>query len=100
MELTARVGELVTGEQWATAIETAAKFHRYSFGNGILIARQRPDATLVAGFNRWKELGRCVRKGEKGIAILAPMVGRKCSDEPRHPTPPSCAASVSRTCST
>lgn len=57
-----------------------AKFHHYSFGNCMLIALQKPDATCVAGFNRWKELGRFVKKGEKGILILAPMVARKKSD--------------------
>ena len=45
-----------------------------------MIARQRPDATRVAGFHAWHKLGRFVRKGEKGIAILAPIVGRKEAD--------------------
>ena len=56
-----------------------ARFHQYSFGNCLLIAIQKPEATCVAGFHRWKELGRFVKKGEKGILILAPMVGRKNS---------------------
>lgn len=43
-----------------------ARFHNYSFRNCMLIAIQRPDATFVAGFRRWRELGRFVRKGEKG----------------------------------
>lgn len=55
-------------------LDTMARFHRYSFGNCMLIAMQRPDATIVAGFGRWLELKRYVRKGEKGIAILAPCV--------------------------
>jgi hypothetical protein len=55
-------------------------FHRYSFGNLLLIARQKPTATMVAGFNRWRQLGRYVRKGEKAIAILAPLVGRRRSE--------------------
>ena len=54
-----------------------AKFHRYSFGNCLLIAMQRPNATQVAGFKAWNRFGRHVRKGEKGIMILAPMVGKK-----------------------
>ena len=58
-------------------LNTMSKFHRYSFGNCMLIAFQKPDAGLVAGFGRWKELKRSVRKGEKGIAILAPMVRSK-----------------------
>jgi hypothetical protein len=54
-----------------------ATFHRYSLGNQILIAFQRPDATHVAGFQSWKEKGRSVKKGETGIIILAPMIGKR-----------------------
>jgi hypothetical protein len=54
-----------------------AKFRNYSFGNIMLIARQKPDATNVAGLRTWNSLGRFVRRGEKGIFILAPMVGNK-----------------------
>ena len=54
-----------------------ARFHAYSFGNILSIARQRPTATRVAGFHTWKELGRFVKRGEKGIQILAPMVGHR-----------------------
>ena len=54
-----------------------ARFHRYSFGNILSIARQRPTASRVAGFHTWKELGRFVKKGEKGIQILAPMVAKR-----------------------
>jgi antirestriction protein ArdC len=50
------------------------RFHRYSWGNTLLIASQRPDATRVAGFHAWHQVGRSVKKGEKGIMILAPMV--------------------------
>ncbi len=52
-----------------------ACFHNYSFGNILAIARQRPTATRVAGIRAWNELGRFVKKGEKGIQILAPMIG-------------------------
>jgi len=63
-----------------------SRFHNYSFGNCILIAMQKPDATLVAGFGKWKEMNRFVKKGEKGIAILAPLVGKKKMDaEPLQP---------------
>ncbi len=55
-------------------MKAASRFHKYSFGNQLMIASQRRDATAVAGFNTWKSLGRTVRKGEKGIAIFAPMV--------------------------
>jgi hypothetical protein len=59
------------------------KFHNYSFGNILEIARQKPDATRVAGLYAWNQLGRKVMKGQKGIRILAPMVGirRKKDDE-------------------
>jgi len=54
-----------------------AQFHRYSFGNILQIARQKPDATRVAGIFAWNQLGRRVKRGEKGIQILAPMMGRR-----------------------
>jgi hypothetical protein len=55
----------------------AGRFHSYSFRNVMLIASQRPDATRVAGFNAWRKLGRFVKKGEKGIAIIAPIVFKR-----------------------
>ena len=51
-------------------------FPSYSFGNVLLIARQKPQATNVAGMRTWNQLGRRVKRGEKGIAILAPMIGK------------------------
>jgi len=54
-------------------LKTSAAFWNYSWHNQLLIWRQKPDASYVAGFNNWLKLGRYVRKGEKGIAILAPM---------------------------
>jgi len=54
-------------------LRTSAAFWDYSWHNQMLIWRQKPDASFVAGFNNWLKLGRYVRKGEKGIAILAPM---------------------------
>lgn len=57
-------------------LATMARFHDYSFGNVLLICIQKPDATHVAGFRAWKKLGRHVKKGEKGIAIIAPMLIR------------------------
>ena len=62
-------------ETLAAYLGTMARFHNYSFGNILQIARQRPDATRVAGFGTWKELDRFVKRGEKGIQILAPVVG-------------------------
>jgi antirestriction protein ArdC len=66
------VAEIVSGDDWKRMLKIASKFHRYSFNNHLMIFLQRPDATVVAGFTRWKSLGRFVRKGEKGIAIFAP----------------------------
>lgn len=57
-------------------LATMSTFHSYSFNNQLLIMIQRPDATRVAGFNAWKKLDRFVKKGEKGIRILAPMIGK------------------------
>ncbi|SRR6266568_3897524 len=62
-------------ETLAAYLSAMARFHSYSFGNILAIARQRPTATRVAGYGAWKELGRFVKKGEKGVQILAPMVG-------------------------
>ena len=62
-------------------LDTVARFHHYSLNNAILIASQRPEATRVAGFHAWRKFGRCVRKGEHGIAIFAPMSHRKDRDE-------------------
>ena len=66
-----------------TAYLTAmGRFHSYSFGNILEIARQKPDAQRVAGLYAWNQLGRKVRKGERGIRILAPVIGiRRKKDE-------------------
>ncbi len=74
-------------ENFRQFLTTMAKFHNYSIGNQILIMLQKRDATRVAGFNTWKDLGRFVKKGEKGIAILAPVF-------PPRPTCDSCGAKV------
>src|SRR5579863_10570343 len=60
-------------------LSAMARFHNYSFGNVMLIARQKPQATNVAGIRTWNSLGRFVKRGEKGILILAPMVGYRKS---------------------
>ena len=74
--LTAAVAALVDGDAWRAMLEIAARFPRYSTNNVLLITAQRPDATNVAGLRIWNTLGRRVRKGEKGIAILAPCTYR------------------------
>ena len=73
------IQQLEAGQSDAlTAYLTAmSHFHNYSFGNILQIARQKPDATHVAGLYAWNQLGRRVKKGEKGIQILAPMIGVK-----------------------
>ncbi len=58
-------------------LSAMGRFRRYSLGNIMLIASQRRDATRVAGFRTWNKLGRLVRKGEKGIFVLAPIMRRK-----------------------
>src|SRR5438132_828208 len=81
-QLTEGVEALTNSEEWLRYLDVQRRFHRYSFGNCLLIAFQNPDATQVAGFRRWRELDRQVRRGEKGIAILAPIVRRlKVEDE-------------------
>jgi len=55
-------------------LKTMGRFHSYSLGNAIMIGFQKPDATHVAGFRTWQKLGRHVKKNEKGIAIMAPIV--------------------------
>ena len=58
-------------------LKAMGRFHNYSLNNVLLIGFQRPNATHVAGFHTWKKLGRFVRKGEKGIAIMAPIIWRR-----------------------
>lgn len=60
-----------------------ARFHRYSFGNIMLILAQSPEASHVAGFHTWKGVGRWVKKGEKGITIIAPMILKNRDGEAR-----------------
>jgi antirestriction protein ArdC len=62
-----------TAGGWRAYLQTQARFYRYSFRNLLLIQLQNPNASRVAGFHDWLKLGRHVRKGEKGLAILAPM---------------------------
>lgn len=66
------VAEIASGDDWKRMLQVVSKFHRYSFNNHLMIFLQRPDATVVAGFNKWKQLGRFVKKGEKGIGVFAP----------------------------
>lgn len=61
-------------------LDVMSRFHHYSWHNCILITIQMPEASYVAGFRRWLELGRHVRKGEKGIGVLAPLAYRRNQD--------------------
>lgn len=72
-------------EALKTYLEAMGRFHRYSWGNVLLIASQRPNATHVAGYHTWHDLGRFVKKGEKGITIFAPILVKQTptSPEPR-----------------
>ncbi|MDD5702309.1 MAG: ArdC family protein [Dehalococcoidales bacterium] len=72
-QLKAGVEGIQDSSQFRLFLTTMSKFHDYSIGNQILIMLQKPDATRVAGFNTWKDMGRWVKTGEKGIAILAPI---------------------------
>lgn len=76
----AGLADLMASESWIAYLDAQARFHDYSFGNTMLIMVQRPDATRVAGYKAWQKLGRQVRKGEKGLSILAPM-HRKAEDK-------------------
>ena len=71
--LEARVKAIQSSDEFTAWLKTAARFHRYSYNNQLLIILQRPEATRVAGYTTWQRLGRQVRKGESGIAIFAPM---------------------------
>jgi len=71
------VQALVTSSDWLKALAFAARFHNYSFGNTLLIHLQCPGASRVAGYRTWEKLGRHVKRGERGIAILAPVLFKR-----------------------
>jgi antirestriction protein ArdC len=75
------VGAIQDSEAFRRWLDVSARFHKYSLGNQLLIAMQRPDATFVAGFHRWLELGRHVRRGETGIKIMVPLARKVTNDE-------------------
>ena len=77
-KLEAGIQALFESEAFKNYLKTLSKFHDYSLNNTILIAMQKPDATLVAGYTAWqKNFGRQVQKGETGIRILAPTPYKK-----------------------
>ena len=79
-QLTEGISSLTTSEEWRRYLEIQSRFHQYSFGNVLLIAAQCNRATQVAGFNAWRKLNRFVRKGEKAIWVLAPMIYKNAED--------------------
>lgn len=75
------VEKLFTSNRYQEYLKTMAKFHNYSFNNTLLIAMQRPDATLVTSYKNWQSMGRQVMKGEKGITIIAPAPYKKMKEK-------------------
>lgn len=75
------VDQQQASEEMRRHLDFVARFHRYSWNNCWLIATQRPDATMVAGFHRWKQLGRKVKQGEKAIRIMAPCPIQKTNEK-------------------
>jgi len=71
--LQAGIQDLTISQRWMAWLRFSRRFRRYSFHNQILILSQRPTAVRVAGYRAWQEMGRQVRRGERGIAILAPI---------------------------
>lgn len=78
--LDAGVERVLGGEAFKHYLAFAARFHRYSANNSLLVLLQRPNATRIAGYKKWQELGRQVRRGEEGLKILAPIF-RTVEDE-------------------
>ena len=75
------IKDLFESDKYRQYLRTMSRFHRYSVNNTLLIAMQRPDATHIAGFSNWRnQFGRHVRKGEKGIQIIAPTPYKKKID--------------------
>ena len=76
------IQELFQSEKYRQYLRTMSRFHKYSVNNTMLIYMQKPDATIVAGFNKWRDqFGRNVLKGEKGIKIIAPTPYKKKIEE-------------------
>ena len=72
-DLKEKVENIQSSEEFKKILKTMAQFHSYSWCNTLLIWAQRPDSTRVAGYRKWQKLSRQVKKGERGIAIFAPM---------------------------
>ena len=78
------IQDLFQSERYFDYLRTMSRFHSYSVNNTILIHMQRPHASMpAAGFNKWKQFGRHVKKGEKGLTIIAPTPLKKKIEEMR-----------------
>jgi len=71
-EIDQQLEQMSDHQAWCRFLDAQARFHNYSWGNVLLILKQRPDAQVVAGFKKWQEMGRHVKRGEKALWILAP----------------------------
>lgn len=78
----ANIQDLFQSDKFADYLRTMSRFHNYSYNNTILIHMQMPSATHVAGFNKWKnQFGRHVKKGERGLTVIAPTPFKKRVEE-------------------
>ena len=75
------VAEVFQSDRYKEFLNTMAKFPKYSLNNNLLIMMQKPDASLCQSYTGWKQMGRSVRRGEKGIRILAPAPYRLEKDK-------------------
>lgn len=80
------ITELTNSDAWQRYLDVQGRFHNYSWGNSLLISRQYPEATKVAGYRTWQQLGRQVRKGERAIMILAPIVYTQKTEDAVEPS--------------
>lgn len=71
------INNLFQSDNYKNYLKTLSKFHDYSFNNVLLLTLQNPEVSLVAGFRKWEEMGRFVRRGEKSLKILAPCFYKK-----------------------
>jgi antirestriction protein ArdC len=79
-KLTEGIRSLTTSDDWLRYLDYQSRFHSYSFNNVLLIAAQKADASRIAGFRAWQRMNRFVRKGEKAIYILAPMIYKQAEE--------------------
>lgn len=76
------IKDLFQSDTYKNYLDTLSRFHSYSFNNTLLIAMQKPDASLVAGYGTWKQANRYIKKGEKAIKIIAPCPYKKEVEKP------------------